>query len=261
MGTRSRRLVNRGLAVTSILLLVLQAGTLASGARASTPEWDVSGAWSSAGGDLRLSQAADGSLTGSFVMKIGCTDTYRATGRIDGTAISLSLARANGAGDEYPCAGSQTLNGSVGPGGSTLTLTLVNFAQTSPASPFTGQASRPGADETFEKSFSVLVSCGNTGKQICPKAFVAVVRPESARIAVRFTMAKHCSDVRVYISVDGGAEKVSPFLGSREATRNYAFRVSDGPHRVQVRAEGRRGGCNSGQLATWGGTLLVRSLA
>lgn len=261
MGTGIRRLLNRGLAVTSTLLLALQAGTLASGARASTPEWDVSGAWSSAGGDLVLSQGADGSLTGSFIMKRGCTDTYGATGRIDGSSISLSLARANGAGDEYPCAGTQTLNGSVGPGGSTLTLTLVNFAQTSPASPFTGQATRPGADESFEKSFSVLVSCGTTGNQVCRKAFVGVVRPESGRIAVRFTMAQHCSDVRVYISVDGGGERVSPFLGSREATRDYVFRVSDGPHRVQVRAEGRRGGCNHGQLSTWGGTLLVRSLA
>lgn len=261
MGTGIRLLGNRGLAVTAALLLVLWAGALSSGAHAATSEWDVSGTWFSAGGDLVLSQGADGSLTGSFIMKRGCTDTYGATGRIDGNSISLNLVRANGAGDEYPCAGTQTLNGSVGPGGSTLTLTLVNFAQTSPASPFTGQATRPGAGETFEKSFSVLVSCGTTGSQVCPKAFVGVVRPDTGRIAVRFTMAPHCSDVRVYISVDGGGERVSPFLGSREATRDYGFRVSDGPHRVQVRAEGRRGGCNHGQLSTWGGTLLVRSLA
>ncbi|MDO8732086.1 MAG: hypothetical protein Q7L55_05880 [Actinomycetota bacterium] len=261
MGTGFLRLVVRGLSVGVALLLLLQISSLASGASASTPEWDVSGTWSSAGGDLVISQSADGSLTGRFIMKRGCTDTYGATGRIDGSSISLSLARASGRGDEYPCAGTQTLNGSVGPRGTTLILTLVNFAQTSPASPFTGQATSLRADETFKQSFSVLVSCGTTGSQICPKVFVGVVRPGSGRIAVLFTLAQHCSDVRLYISVDGGVERVSPFLGSRQATRDYSFRIGDGPHRVQVRAEGRRGGCNYGQLSIWGGTLLARSLA
>lgn len=102
--------------------------------------WDVSGRWTSFVGDLQLTQASGGSLTGTFQMKIGCTEAYTVTGRIAGSAIALALVRAGGAGNQPPCAGTQTLNGSVGPGGTTLLLALVNFASSSPPGPFSGKA-------------------------------------------------------------------------------------------------------------------------
>lgn len=234
---------------------------LARGAGAAPADWDVTGSWTSFVGDLRLTQAGDGALTGSFQMKAGCTDAYTAAGRIEGNSISLTLVRANGGGDQLPCAGMQTLKGSVGSSGTTLNLALANFAQSSPPTPFSGQARKLGTEPAFSKSFAVFVKCG-LGKQLCPRAFVAMIQPPAGTLAVRFTMSSgHCSDARVRISIDGGAERVSPFLGAGKATPEYDFQVKAGTHRIQVRAEGRRGGCNHGDLQQWAGTLQVRSTA
>ncbi|MHB1166491.1 MAG: hypothetical protein ACYC0W_06925 [Candidatus Nanopelagicales bacterium] len=71
--------------------------------------------------------------------------------------MSLALARANGGGDQWPCAGAQTLIGVVEPSGKVMTLALANFAQSSPASPFTGQAVMIGEGPGYAKDFAVDV--------------------------------------------------------------------------------------------------------
>lgn len=243
-----------------VVAVALLLGVVVLAAPAAGPAWDVSGRWTSYVGVLQLTQASDGRLDGSFRMTAGCTDDYAATGRIDGSAISLELVRSNGRGDELPCAGRQTLKGTVAPGGRSLSLSLSNFAQTSPPTPFLGVAKPVGAESpAWARSYPVLVDCG-VGRQLCPRAFTVTVRPPAGTLLARFTMSgTHCSDVRARISVDGGAERVSAYLPRLRSTPDFAFRVDAGSHRVRVRAEGRRGGCNHGDLRHWGGTLRLRA--
>lgn len=270
MATRVLRQFTGSLALLSVLVLVtapnavpgpVQAAPPVAGSVAtSTPGWDVTGPWSGFVGDLQLTQTGDGSLSGRFVMKFGCTETYLVSGRIDGTAVTLWLVRANGGGDEWPCAGTQTLNGEVEPSGRVMALALVNFAQSSPAAPFTGEAVWIGEEPRYSKDFAVDVRCG-TGRQMCRRAFVGTVRPPAGTLGVRFaTWTGHCSDVRLRISVDGGRERVSPFISPGSTTPEYTFQVTAGAHRITVRAEGRRGGCNHGDLRHWAGTLMSRSV-
>ncbi len=236
------------------LVLALAVGLLAGGSAAAPPAWDVSGTWIGFVGDVTLTQA-EGALSGTFQMKVGCTEAYTANGTISGSSISLRLARASGGGDTFPCAGSQTLSGTVDPSGAAMLLTLSNRFQTSPPGRFEGKAKKLGA--TAAKSYPVFLKCKG-GKQLCPKAFAVSAEAPSGTLTVQFTMSRgHCSDVRVRISVDGGPEKVSAFLGPGKSTPAFRFEVGPGQHRVRVRAEGRRGGCNKGALLQWAGTLRV----
>lgn len=243
----------------ALLAVALSAGLLAGASAAAAPSWDITGKWVGFSGDLTLTQA-DGKLSGTFRMKVGCTENYTATGTISGSAVTLTLQRASGAGDQPPCAGTQTLSGSVDTGGTALLLKLSNAFQTSPADRFAGKAKKVGAPKpsVSTKSYSVFVKCPGPQKQLCSQAYTVSLNAPAGPLVVQFTTSSgHCSDARFRISVDGGPERVSAFVGPSKSTPAYTFNVSAGQHRVQVRAEGRPGGCNKGYLAQWNGTLKV----
>lgn len=245
----------------ALLAVALSAGLLAGVSSAAPPKWDITGTWVGFAGDLTLTQT-DGKLTGTFRMKFGCTELYTANGTISGSAVTLALQRQGGADDTTSCAGTQTLSGSVDPSGTALLLALSNKFQTSPAGRFTGTAKKLGTEtkpaaKTY--SYPVLVKCRG-GTQLCAQAFAVSVQAAADPLVVQFTTAAgHCSDARFYISVDGGSERVSAFIGRAKSTPAYTFQVGAGRHRVQVRAEGRRGGCNKGDLQQWGGTLKIQT--
>jgi hypothetical protein len=70
--------------------------------------------------------------------------------------------------------------------------------------------------------------------------------------------AGHCSDVRLTISVDGvrrPPEQIAPG-GSTTATFGP---LQPGAHELLVDATGVLGGCNTGALSSWGGSLTVRA--
>lgn len=243
----------------ALLAVALSAGLLAGSATAAAPSWGIGGKWVGYAGDLTLTQA-DGKLSGTFQMKVGCTESYTATGTISGSAVTLTLRRASGAGDQPPCAGTQTLSGSVDASGTALLLTLSNAFQTSPAGRFAGKAQKLGSEKppASTKSYSVFVKCTGPKKQLCSQAYTVSTTTPAGPLVVQFTPSSgHCSDVRLRISVDGGPERISAFLGPSKSTPAYSFAVSAGPHRVQVRAEGRPGGCNKGYLLQWNGTLKI----
>jgi len=257
-------------------------------ALAAAPAWDISGAWTSYIGNLSVKQAADGSLTGTFTMKVGCTDTYNVGGKVDGSAVTIALTRMGG-GDLGACAGTQSLKGTVDAGGATMQLALVNAHATSPATPFTGKAKKAGATATTTtaakattttktssttaktnatatltvgaaKQFSVFVVCGAPHKQLCPTLYTVGVKTPAGVLRARFiTSNGHCSDVRLRLSVDGGGASASAFIGRSVATPWYAFPVSAGTHVLSLQAEGRPGGCNNtGYLKQWAGQLELR---
>jgi hypothetical protein len=116
--------------------------------------------------------------------------------------------------------------------------------------------------------FSVHCS---TGIQLCEPAFSVSVEAVSIRqpIQLKYDVpATHCSPVRLHVFLDGALVKTTGYLGWAGAPAPFdglplstgyipLKRVKAGPHVVSVNAEGQEGGCNGGQLVTWGGSLEV----
>jgi len=241
-------------------------------AAALGPSWDIGGRWTSGIGTLQLTQAADGAVTGTFAMSVGCNQTYGVTGRVEGSTVSLSLKLAGG--DQPPCAGTQTLKGTIAAGGTSMSLALANEHASSPATAFAGKATipkpapttpakttaapapaKPAATKTA--AYTAGANCDKV-HQLCPNAYTTSLKTGKGTLTMSFTAAaNHCSDVRVYFSVDGGGEHISSFVSKNNTTGSYAFAVAAGGHTLKLRAEGRRGGCNTGYLLSWGGTLHV----
>ena len=71
--------------------------------------------------------------------------------------------------------------------------------------------------------------------------------------------ATHCSAMRMHFLLDGAERAVSGLLPpGRDSGFVYLGEVRQGEHKVQLRAEGVRGGCNSGRLVSWGGVASLR---
>jgi hypothetical protein len=255
---------------SALFVLVLAVWLIPAAASAAAPNWNISGRWAGYSGDLALTQT-NSSLSGTFQMKAGCTESYTVAGSISGDDVTLALRRANGGGNAMPCAGSQTLQGVVDPTGTAMSLTLANFAFSSPPDRFTGTARAVATTTTTtttsttttipatNSSYTVLVKCsGQT--QRCSNSFTTTVQTHKGTLVAHFTTASgHCSDARITISVDEKSPHTSAFLGRNTSTPAFSFAVTAGRHLVRVGAEGRVGGCNKGFLAQWGGTLQVRA--
>ncbi len=110
---------------------------------------------------------------------------------------------------------------------------------------------------------SVAVTCNSTG-QLCSPAYQEAVST-TGNIFVRFTASpSHCSNINVRISVDGVQWEVliNLFPGqnagiARLANLSQPSEFSAGTHTLSLQAEGIPGGCNTGDLASWSGTLEV----
>lgn len=106
--------------------------------------------------------------------------------------------------------------------------------------------------------YPIGVNCSPAIGQLCDPPFDVAVSTQSA-LQVQFTASVgHCSDIRVYISVDGFPQYLSGFLGPGDSTGVVNLGpVAPGSHTIGVQAEGRVGGCNAGDLASWAGGLSV----
>jgi hypothetical protein len=112
-----------------------------------------------------------------------------------------------------------------------------------------------------------IVSCTSTG-ELCDPPFFVSVETGSVLQVQYFVRPTHCGSVRVGLLVDGTLEATSDFLGWPGAPAPFSELaldtglvdlgpVSPGAHVVGVQAEGQVGGCNTGQLDNWGGSLRV----
>jgi hypothetical protein len=130
------------------------------------------------------------------------------------------------------------------------------------------------ASATVTREHPVEVACRGTG-QSCDVPFELPLRP-SAVLRVRFdTSPEQCSDIRVTLSVVNRLElplvgtqvmtlvsSTSPFMAHGGSTEELALdRLPSlpGDTVLRVTAEGREGGCNTGRLERFGGTLIVIS--
>lgn len=85
-------------------------------------------------------------------------------------------------------------------------------------------------------------------------------------LKIQYTVPEtHCSSIRLNISVDGGTPIVTDYLGwnGDEDVRPLDTGeidlgpVTAGLHHVSLSAEGTEGGCNAGDLASWGGAVHI----
>jgi hypothetical protein len=107
-----------------------------------------------------------------------------------------------------------------------------------------------------------VVGCNQPpGQQKCPTVPSVTFDHEGAPgVRIAFTAnSGHCSDIIANIIVDGmwvGGIVVGP--GERDG--GIVVPLAAGSHTIGVQGEGMTGGCNTGRLDSWGGTLHVEDL-
>ena len=112
-----------------------------------------------------------------------------------------------------------------------------------------------------------VATCTSTG-ELCEPPFDVPVQTGSVLQAQYTVRATHCASVRVHFLVDGALVASSGFLGWPGAPLPFSALpldtglvdlgpVAPGAHVLGVQAEGQVGGCNSGNLTDWGGSLRV----
>lgn len=68
----------------------------------------------------------------------------------------------------------------------------------------------------------------------------------------------HCSSVKIHFLVDGGERALSGAIAPGTSSGYFDLGpVAAGSHEVAVQAEGVVGGCNSGRLMSWQGSITV----
>lgn len=69
-----------------------------------------------------------------------------------------------------------------------------------------------------------------------------------------------CSQFRIHYLVDGTEVAVSGFVGPKQKTGFVSLGfIGHGNHVVGMRAEGELGGCNIGNLLSWGGKVRIKN--
>lgn len=103
-------------------------------------------------------------------------------------------------------------------------------------------------------------NCAQPLSQLCsPPYSTAVNVAQTGPITVDFAASSgHCSNIQVSVFLDGVLVTTSAFLGPGQSTGPITMlAVSAGSHTIALQANGEIGGCNTGTLAAWTGTLAI----
>ena len=99
--------------------------------------------------------------------------------------------------------------------------------------------------------------CSNPG-QLCDAIFHTTITTGPTLQMQYLAPPAHCSDGRVYLTLDGMVVGITNFVSGGQATLVDDFgTVTPGPHTVTVQFEGRVSGCNTIGPGAWFGTLRV----
>ena len=112
--------------------------------------------------------------------------------------------------------------------------------------------------------FAVSVACTSSG-QLCTPLFRVVINTQDTLRANFLVSEGNCSSTRVHFLVDSSLVSTSEWLGYPGDPDGRPMEtgvvdlgpVQAGTYEVAIQSEGQSGGCNSGELFGWGGTLLV----
>ena len=107
-----------------------------------------------------------------------------------------------------------------------------------------------------------VVTCTSTGQFCKPAKRLEVTLPRPGTMArVIYTSPKtHCSAVRVFVLRGRRTVAKLPRLEAGEATARVptSVRLKKGTSTLRFRAKGFTGGCNTGYVGSWGGTVTVK---
>jgi hypothetical protein len=115
---------------------------------------------------------------------------------------------------------------------------------------FAGQAS---AKPYVQDSYIEVPQCQPATSQLCPQIPTASVGAIMSPTVSFTANTNHCSDIIAHVFIDG-AEFGSDLLEPGETTPEFPLEDLQ-PHTVGIQAEGIPGGCNTGHVDAWGGTL------
>jgi len=135
--------------------------------------------------------------------------------------------------------------------GTAIVATATGFAALALAGP-------ASAGTVTSKTLNVK-DCLSTN-QTCDNTPGAIVNTKGEHIRVEFIAStEHCSNIIAHIIVDGN-EWGNKLVKPGQSDGGYEIPVAAGTHNIEVRAEGVKGGCNTGRLASWKGTLEIEKL-
>jgi len=120
-------------------------------------------------------------------------------------------------------------------------------------------AAPASAQQLVTTTYGPFSITNNSGTQLSGPVYTISNVSTTATLQVRYNAAAtHCSDVRAHILVDGVERGLTAFLGPGQSSAMVDVGpVAAGAHVVAVQGEGRVGGCNTGVLVGWGGTVDV----
>ncbi len=103
-------------------------------------------------------------------------------------------------------------------------------------------------------STPVLINCTSMG-QLCTPPFTAPLTTTTGYVSVSFQASPlGCTEVSIHFQIDGIELAVSPFLAPGVTSATYLLGpIAQGSHVLGLQAEGRLGGCNTGNLGSWAG--------
>lgn len=112
------------------------------------------------------------------------------------------------------------------------------------------------ANQTTAPIALTVIACADSTKQLCDPPAAITVWTEGALVVDVTASPSHCSSMIAHVSLDGREAFVSNALAPGEATGPRDLGpVAPGAHRLEIRAEGVLGGCNSGGVGNWSGTV------
>ena len=114
-------------------------------------------------------------------------------------------------------------------------------------------------EKLVDTAYPISIACTSAG-QVCDPAFSTDITTDGVAQMTFTASSGHCSDITVDIGLDGSIFTSDP-LGPGDSTFIAYPPQAPGSHNVTVQATGILGGCNTGTLSSWAGTLVVTTSA
>src|SRR5579862_5804959 len=109
-------------------------------------------------------------------------------------------------------------------------------------------------------SQTISITCTGSG-QLCTPFYTTVVNaPQAGAMTLTYTAPLNaCAVWRVHIYVDSMMLGTTGFLQPPALSSGPIFNnVTAGSHTIGLQAEGETGGCDTGTLSSWSGTLAIQ---
>jgi hypothetical protein len=106
------------------------------------------------------------------------------------------------------------------------------------------------------------ITC-SSGGQTCAPRFSHTITTATGVLSAEVTVAPNCSFLGIEFFIDGVArgnpQTVAPSATSTLLGVQQLGPVTPGQHLVELQATGSVGGCNAGSVASWGGSVTLRT--